>query len=144
MKMRRHQAREFALQALYQIDVGKSAPDAAITHALDAVSGPLDPDDLVYISRLVNGTQANLPVVDEMLTARVEGWRLDRLARVDLNVLRLAVYELLHELDVDVATIVDEAVELAKDFGSEDSGKFVNGVLARILPVVRQHHEPDA
>ncbi len=144
MEMKRHEARQRALQALYQIDVGKGETEAAIAHVLEDVSGPIEAGDWAYIRRLVHGTTERLPEIDDILASRVEGWHLDRLARVDLNVLRLAVYELLVESDVDVATIVDEAVELAKDFGTDESGKFVNGVLARVLPVVRQDAEPDA
>lgn len=144
MEMKRHEARQYALQALYQIDVGKGESESAISHVLEDVTDSIEADDLSYIRQLVQGTQMRLPQVDDLLSSRVEGWRLDRLARVDLNVLRLAVYELLAETDVDVATIVDEAVELAKDFGSDESGKFVNGVLARVLPVVRRDIQPDA
>lgn len=142
--MKRHEARQFALQALYQMDVGKNSAEPAIRHVLEAVQPPLADSDFGYVTQLVNGTQQSMPEVDELLASRVEGWQLDRLARVDLNVLRLAVYELLHERDVDMPTIVNEAVELAKDFGSDESGKFVNGVLARILPVVRLDTGSDA
>lgn len=133
--MRRHEARERALQALYQIDVGKVEVTPAIHHVLEDESNITDVD-LSYVTRLVVGTRSEIDTIDTLLSTHVQGWQLDRIARVDLNVLRLALYELLHESDVDTATIVDEAVELAKSFGSETSSKFVNGVLAKLLPVV--------
>lgn len=136
--MKRHEARQCALQALYQVDVGKVDAESAVLHVLDTAKLEASATDLAFIRRLVTGTDGKSDEIDALLTSRVEGWKLDRIARVDLNILRLAVYELLNELDVDTATIVDEAVELAKEFASDESGKFVNGVLARVLPVVRQ------
>ncbi|MDQ0188362.1 transcription antitermination factor NusB [Alicyclobacillus cycloheptanicus] len=135
--MKRHEARQCALQALYQIDVGKGHAHASIRHVLEEFGHAATERDVAYIERLVTGTESEQADIDELLGTHVEGWKLDRIARVDLNILRLAVYELRHELDVDAATIVDEAVELAKDFGSDESGRFVNGVLARMLPVTR-------
>ncbi|MCL6547952.1 MAG: transcription antitermination factor NusB [Alicyclobacillus sp.] len=133
--MKRHEARERALQALYQVDVGKTDADPAIHHVLEEVEGVTEADRR-YVERLVKGTLAEAGRIDDLLAKHVQGWRLDRIAKVELNVLRLAMYELLKETDVDVATIVNEAVELAKSFGTDASGKFVNGVLARLLPVV--------
>ncbi|MBX5436305.1 MAG: transcription antitermination factor NusB [Alicyclobacillaceae bacterium] len=135
--MRRHEARRCALQALYQVDVGKAAPDEAVSHVLEE-AGQATPADQAYVQRLVRGTRSNVERIDQLLAAHVQGWRLDRIAKVELNILRLALYELLNERDVDVPTVIDEAVELAKAFGTEASGKFVNGVLARVLPAVEQ------
>ncbi|GGI95886.1 N utilization substance protein B [Alicyclobacillus cellulosilyticus] len=132
--MGRHEARRCALQALYQIDVGRVRPAAAVAHVLAEAEHPKRERDAEYVRTLVEGTAAHREAIDELLAKHVQGWRLDRIAKVDLNVLRLAVYELMYERDVDVATIVDEAVELAKEFGTEASGRFVNGVLARVLP----------
>jgi N utilization substance protein B len=133
--MRRHEARQRALQALFQIDVGRVRPTDAIQHVLGEVEGATD-EDRSYVSWLVEGTAAHLADIDELLSTRVQGWSLDRMAAVDRNILRLAVFELLYEEDLDVATIVDEAVELAKEFSTEESGRFVNGVLARVLPAI--------
>lgn len=138
--MKRRDARQKALQALFEIDLGKNDKSHAVAHVLedheDAAAS-----ELTYVRQLVFGTEEHLEEVDTLLAKYLQGWKLDRLARVDLNVLRLAGYELLHEHDVDVATICDEAVELAKYFSTDESGKFVNGVLARILPEVREVRE---
>jgi len=141
--LRRHELRQRVIQALYQVDVGKAEIDTAIISVLDAdlTSGwtetkPSTDSDYEYLVRVVNGTRSALPTLDKLLEENVQGWSMDRIARVELNILRLALFELLYEVDVDVATVVDEAVELSKDFSTEESGKFVNGVLARILPLV--------
>ncbi|MCL6506965.1 MAG: transcription antitermination factor NusB, partial [Bryobacteraceae bacterium] len=127
--MRRGELRQKALQALYQMDVGKAEADAAVHHVMSEVEGVLD-GDLRYVQQLVSGTSGHLEELDELLQGAVEGWQLQRIAAVERNVLRLATYESLYELDVDVAVILDQAIELAKSFGSEESGRFVNGVLA--------------
>ena len=135
--MKRHEMRQLALQALYQVDVGKAEITPAVLHAL-AESGPYELQDEDYITGLVRGVWSNLSELDGLLEKYVEGWKIDRIARVDLNVLRLALYELLYVMDVDFATILNEAVELAKHYSTEESGRFVNGVLARLLPVAKE------
>jgi N utilization substance protein B len=92
-----------------------------------------------YARRLVEGTVAHLEEIDGLLRAQADNWRLERMPAVDRNVLRLAVYELMHELDVPKLVVLDEAVELAKRFGSEQSGRFVNGLLDGLL---RSHEFP--
>jgi transcription antitermination protein NusB len=132
----RHEARQYALQALYQIEVGKADAFPAITHVLeDAV---ITDADLGFVRTLVEGTQEHSIEIDEILMGYIENWTIDRIAKVDLIVLRLAAYELLYAHDVDIATVLDEAVELAKEFSTDASGKFVNGVLAKVLPKVKE------
>jgi N utilization substance protein B len=92
-----------------------------------------------YARRLVEGTIRHRDEIDELLRAQADNWRLERMPAVDRNVLRLAVYEMLHELDVPKLVVVDEAVELAKRFGSDQSGRFVNGLLDGLL---RAHSFP--
>jgi N utilization substance protein B len=93
---------------------------------------PGDPEGREYADRVVRGVLDDPATVDEVIRKASTNWRLERMARVDRNVLRLGAYELLRNQDVPRAVILDEAVELAKRFGSEDSGAFVNGVLDRI------------
>lgn len=138
--MKRHELRERALQALYQVDVGKAEVDSAVQHVMEDDAN-VTPAERSFVQRMVRGASLETTEIDNLLNEHVQGWKLDRIARVDLNVLRLAMYELLHEFDVDIATIVDEAVELAKSFSTDESGKFVNGVLARLLPVVRDRRQ---
>jgi N utilization substance protein B len=93
---------------------------------------PGDPEGREYADRIVEGVAAELAAVDDEIKKASTNWRLERMARVDRNVLRLGAWELLKSAEVPRAVILDEAVELAKRYGSEDSGAFVNGVLDRI------------
>jgi N utilization substance protein B len=123
----RHRAREYALQMLYQAEVGE-APMAEVLSQFwrhETV-----PDDVrAFAERLALGTITSLDDIDRLLREGIEHWRLERLGAVDRGVLRLAVYEFLHEPDTPRVVIIDEAIELAKRFGGEESGQFVNGIL---------------
>lgn len=92
-----------------------------------------------FAQELVQGTLDNRDKIDDMITAQADNWRLERMPAVDRNVLRLAIYEMLHETDTPKLVVVDEAIELAKKFGSEQSGRFVNGLLDGLL---KQHTFP--
>lgn len=93
---------------------------------------PGDPEGRDYADEVARGVATDLAHVDEAVRKASTNWRLERMARVDRNVLRLGAWELIHSLAVPRAVILDEAVELAKRFGSEESGAFVNGVLDRV------------
>lgn len=86
-----------------------------------------------HAKRLVRGTLDSLTEIDELIRSHAENWRLERMPPIDRNILRLALYEMLHEENVPKVVIVDEAIELAKKFGSENSGRFVNGLLDGVL-----------
>ena len=88
---------------------------------------------LEYAKTLVRGTLDHLEQIDKLIRQQAEHWRLERMPPVDRNILRLAIYEFLFETDVPKLVILDEAIELAKEFGTEQSGRFVNGVLDGIL-----------
>jgi N utilization substance protein B len=152
-------AREMAVQMLYQADqAGSAAP--AVVRAFDVqefliervraeepateqtAPGPvrLSEEDrregreaFDHAATLVRGTRERLEEIDSLIRAQAENWRLERMPPVDRNILRLAVYELLYEPDVPQLVVVDEAVELAKRFGSEQSGRFVNGLLDGLI-----------
>lgn len=138
--MKRHEMRQLALQALYQVDVGKADVERAVGYVLDEIRDVTNQEQ-AYILKLVRGVRNHLAEFDALLETHVQGWKIERIARVDLNILRLAIYELWYELEVDLATVVDEAVELAKYYSTADSGKFVNGVLAKLLPVAEEHRK---
>ena len=86
-----------------------------------------------YACRIVEGVRTHLSEIDERIRSQADNWRLERMPTVDRNILRLAIYELTHEADIPKLVVLDEAVELAKRFGSEQSGRFVNGLLDGIL-----------
>jgi N utilization substance protein B len=96
-------------------------------------------DAFVYAQALVRGTLDHRQQIDEMIRGQADNWRLERMPAVDRNILRLAVYEMLFEMDIPKLVVVDEAIELAKKFGSEQSGRFVNGLLDGLL---KQHTFP--
>jgi transcription antitermination protein NusB len=126
----RRQAREAALQILYLMDVGGfSFEDASKRFWLDS---DLPPRGRQFAEELASGAAAQRPQLDACIVKYAENWELGRMAAVDRNILRLAAFELLHHIDTPVSVVIDEAVEIAKTFSTQDSGKFVNGILDKI------------
>ena len=126
----RSDARERALYLLYEAHSKGITPSDAL--ALQV----LEPDAMT--SDLVTGVQAHQERLDAAIAARARGWTLERMPVIDLNVLRIAAYELSEKSDVPVAVVLDEAVELAKRFSTDDSPRFVNGVLSAVAEDLRE------
>jgi N utilization substance protein B len=136
-------AREAALQMLFAIDATGGDVEQAIRDFWRELPG--DAEGREYADQLVRGVREGLLQIDERIRAASQNWRLERMARIDRNALRLGAYELSTRTDVPRAVILDEAVELAKRFGSDESSKFVNGVLDRIADDVgRKDTDPGA
>jgi transcription antitermination protein NusB len=129
---RRHQARMLALQVLYEVDLTNHDPDEAMSRAFNE-HGPLTDDVTSRVQTLVGGVLARRGELDPILAAAAPARALEEQAAIERNVLRLAAYELLHEPKVPPKVAINEGVELAKRFGGENSGKFVNGVLRTVL-----------
>lgn len=125
----RHHARERALTLLYEAELKGSTP----SQVLDALPVPPDP----YTDELVRTVETRHAEIDALVAGAAIDWTLDRMAVVDRTVLRLAVGELLASPDVPTAVILNEAVELASAYSTDDSGRFVNGVLATVATEVR-------
>lgn len=127
----RHAARQVALQALYALDAN---PATTAAEAVDRAGeeGPGAATDRAFVERLVHGAWAARDELDAAIQRHSRRWRLDRMDRVDRSVMRLAVFELLHAPDTPAPVVLDEGVELAKEFGGPDSPSFVNGILDRI------------
>jgi transcription antitermination protein NusB len=125
--MKRRVAREKALQALFQIDMSGIEPDIALTNVLEEEE-KMD----AYLEQLVLGFIENQERIDGHIRENLEKWSFDRLAKVDRNILRLGVYELLFVEDVPNKVVINEAVEIAKIFGDDQSSKFINGVLSKV------------
>jgi transcription antitermination protein NusB len=139
---RRSKARERALQALYQIDVAATDIDEALGRFWKSFE-PVEAEVRGLTEELVRGVAKNRRAVDETIERTSTNWRLDRMARVDRNVLRLAVYELI-QTEVPVKVVINEAIELGKKYGTESSGAFINGVLDKVandLPDERRRGE---
>lgn len=126
----RTSARHAALQLLYALELANEPADAVIRAFWRETPG--DPEGRAYADQLVNGVRAKQSVVDQRISLASENWRLERMTPVDRNLLRIASYELEFVEDVPRAVAIDEAVEIAKRFGSEESSKFINGVLEKI------------
>lgn len=133
----RHSGREAALQMLFQMEASGVSSEAAV--ALFWRSFEAEPEGRDYSDAAVRGVGDTLEEVDAIITKASAHWRLERMARVDRNVLRLGTWELVNRRDVPRAVILDEAVELAKQFGTEESSAFVNGVLNRIADDLGRH-----
>lgn len=127
--MSRHLAREKALQMLFQMDVGHNPLEIAKLTLEECDLSNLDKD---FTLKLVEGTQNTLSELDRYINQFSTQWDLERLANVDKNVIRMALYEMKYLPDIPPSVSINEAIELAKSFGSEDSGKFVNGILDNI------------
>ena len=162
---KRRMAREMAVQMLYQNDLGGSslphifnsfdlseylAREAASQDKKRELPTPDEREEhtrrkqrvqeaFEYAQLLVQGAVDNRERIDELIRGQADNWRLERMPPVDRNILRLAVYEMLHERDTPKLVVLDEAIELAKKFGSEQSGRFVNGLLDGLL---KQHTFP--
>lgn len=126
----RHSGREAALQILFAIDATGQSASEAIARFWRCFEA--DPEGKAYADRVTESVAASLDRIDDTIRTASTKWRLERMPRVDRNVLRLATWELLQRAETPRAVILDEAIELAKTFGTEDSGAFVNGVLHRI------------
>jgi N utilization substance protein B len=129
--VKRKNARELVLKLLFQIDVGKLPVDEVLENALEEVRP--SPEDWSYVVPVVHGVLAECETLDRTIDDLAKGWRLERLARVDKNVLRAALWELDHSEDQTPSAIINDAVDIAKKFSTEDSGRFVNGILGSYL-----------
>jgi len=128
----RRKARECALQMLFAADVaGTRGDELARTFWSELADGDLDPQAREFATKLAIGALAHLTEVDERIRSRAEHWRISRMALVDRNVLRLAVYEFLHEPTPRTVTI-NEALEIARRFSSYEATQFINGILDAI------------
>ena len=129
MEGARRQARERALSLLYEAEAKAADPDAVLADL------PVAPD--AFVIELVTGVGSRRDELDAIIAEHAIGWPVSRMPSIDRNVLRLATLELLASPEVSTATVLDEAVELAKRYSTDDSGRFVNGVLASVAKVVR-------
>jgi N utilization substance protein B len=120
----RREARRQAIDVLYQADVTKKDPRFVLVEWRSA-GREIDP----FAEELVDGVAANRAEIDSVLQSHVENWSLERMATLDRNILRVAVYELLHRPEIPSSVAISEAVEIAKRMSTEDSSRFVNGIL---------------
>jgi N utilization substance protein B len=126
----RRKGRELALQALYQIEITGDASAAAVDLFLSHFEGSVQAKE--FARRLVSGVVSQRPGIDRLIDECTENWKLARMAKVDLLILRISAYELIFCPDIPLNVSLDEAIEMGKRFGSGDSGSFINGVLDQL------------
>ena len=134
----RRQARVIALQTLYEYDTTAHDVDEVLTRHAEAER--LSPRVVEFAGELVHGVLAHRDELDEAIQGAAHDWPLAQMARIDKNILRLAIYEILFNNSVPAKAAINEGIELAKLFGSDTSSRFVNGVLGTIL--ARSHGSP--
>ena len=127
----RRKARELALQMLFQYDIAGNPPDTICSTFEDLQKSK--PNTREFATKIFRGTVENLEKIDEMIQHQADNWRLSRMAVVDRNIIRMSIYEFLNETDTPKLVIIDEAIEIAKKFGTQKSSQFINGILDGIL-----------
>ena len=139
--MSRRLARETALQVLFQLDMVGEKPEIATVVRHWAEEFAVPETSIPFAQELVEGTLTHREEIDAKLGQLSEGWAVSRMANVDRNLLRLACYEILYRKDIPGRVTINEALEIAKRYGSEESGKFINGILDRIVESVDKKEE---
>ncbi len=124
-------ARELAFKVLFQTDIGRNPWQQVLP--LVSAEYTFTENEAIFLEKLISGTLAHLPKIDEEILKYSSEWKLERMANTDRNILRLALFELLFWDETPVSVAVNEAVELAKKYGDDDAGKFVNGILGNII-----------
>ena len=138
---RRTKAREVALQMLYQVDLNPDADGRTVKSMIEEL---LEDEDLRELAWwLFSGTYEVRNQLDERISAVAQNWKLSRMAPTDRNILRLGAYEVLHT-ETPVSVVLDEAIELAKKFGTAQSATFVNGVLDKLVPAEKRRAKSEA
>lgn len=127
----RRKSRELALQMLFQHDLSGNSPSAIVATFEDLQKAKVPVRD--FAVRIFEGTLRHLEEIDGMITHQAENWRLSRMAVVDLNIIRMSIYEFLHENETPKLVIIDEAIEIGKKFGTDKSSQFINGILDGVL-----------
>ena len=135
--MGRKQARESAMQLLFQIDSNSEYSESVIAEFLENFE--LDGSEADFIREAVSGVMVKKVEIDEFIARQLEGWSIGRLALVDLATLRLAVYEILFRDDIPVEVSINEAIEISKKYSTEDSYKYVNGVLGGFVRALEKN-----
>lgn len=137
----RRKAREVALQVLYELDI----LDIGVKEAIDLFWQNFDApkEARAFSSQLIEGTWENRREIDGLISASSENWSISRMSRVDKSILRMAVYELLHCPDIPPKVTLNEAIDLGKLYGSENSGAFINGILDDLYGKIRKKDDED-
>jgi N utilization substance protein B len=127
---KRRRSREYALQVLYQLEISEGDAFQTLTRSRENFPPKVEDDE--FTEFIVLGVKKHLEEIDRLIKKYSEHWRLDRIALIDRNILRMAIFELLFCEKIPPKVTINEAIDLAKRYGSEESGSFINGILDRI------------
>jgi len=131
--MGRRASREIAMKLLYQLEIQKDDKEEQIKTSLDEET--LASNDEKYVLDTIEGVLGNLPYIDDTIEKNAKGWKINRISKVDLSILRLSVYEISFNEDIPLNVAINEAVELAKKYSGEEAGAFVNGILGKVSSI---------
>lgn len=129
--MGRKLAREEAMKLLYQMDMNNDYSESSVKDFIE--NGELNREEKEYISSSAVTILKNLDTIDKNISQNIRGWKINRLAKVDLSILRIAIYELLYREDIPIEVCINEAIEIAKKYSTEESSKFINGMLGNFV-----------
>lgn len=129
---KRTKAREFALQVLYQIDITHADPKVCLEDFWMNHDNESEAEVREFAEKIISGVIEHKQDIDKVISEAAQNWEISRMAVVDRNILRLTTYELLYREDIPPKVSINEAIEIAKKYGDQDSGKFVNGILDKI------------
>ncbi len=128
--MGRRASREAAMKLLYQLEIQRNDKNEQIDMALE--DDNLTDNDKKYIRSVIEGVNEKVILIDSIIEKKSLGWKISRLSKIDLSILRIGIYEILYREDIPYSVTVNEAVELAKKYSNEDAGAYVNGLLAKV------------
>ncbi|MEW6182346.1 MAG: transcription antitermination factor NusB [Bacillota bacterium] len=137
--MSRRRAREAALIVLFQIDVGHAEPEEALGRTVEDWRIP-DPE-CEYIKDVIFGTLAKLERIDDIIRRLSRDWKIERMNSVDRNLMRLTLFELLYREDIPPNVSINEAIELSKRYGGEESPRFINGILGKVAEKLEEYRK---
>jgi transcription antitermination protein NusB len=131
--MKRNQLREYLMNCIYQMDISQDYSMDCVNLYIEDIKSTESSIDEEYLRKNIRSFLDNKAEIDELVSESLKNWKIDRISKVDLAVLRLAITEILFENDVPYKVSINEAINIAKKFGDNSSGKFINGVLGKIV-----------
>lgn len=139
--MSRVMAREVLMKLLYEGDINKSPSEESFNYLKEEYN--LDSNDISYVNDILNDFPKNKSHIDEYISKYANDWKLERISKIDLAIMRLAISEILYRKDIPISVSINEAVELAKKYGSIKSGSFINGIIGNFVRSENINKIPD-
>ena len=136
--MSRKMARETAMKLIYQMDMQSSNSNDTLNLYFENIKNDIKEDDKSYISNCLHGVEGNLKIIDGYIEKYARGWKINRIGKVELAILRLSIYEMLYINDIPRAVSINEAVDIAKKYCGSESPSFINGILDSVLKEIER------